>query len=112
MIGSRIKKLRKRKGYSITELARLSDVSKSYLSQIERDLQTNPSLQFLMKVSGPLECQIDYLLGIKDRGKVGTNLLDEEWTHMLIMAIREGMSKEDFEEYRRYNKFKKQEIQQ
>ena len=44
MIGERIKQLRLEKGYSITELAEVSGVSKSYLSYIERNLQTNPSL--------------------------------------------------------------------
>jgi len=42
MIGERIKRLREKKGYSITELARLADISKSYLSQLERGMQCNP----------------------------------------------------------------------
>ncbi|WP_307197005.1 helix-turn-helix domain-containing protein [Neobacillus niacini] len=50
----------------MTELGRLADVSKSYLSQLERGLQTNPSLQFLVKVSKTLETSIDFLLQDKE----------------------------------------------
>lgn len=38
MIGKKIRKLRQKKGLSITELGKLADVSKSYLSQLERGL--------------------------------------------------------------------------
>src|SRR5690348_14611225 len=62
MVGQKIKRLRQQKGYSITELGRLADVSKSYLSQLERGLQTNPSLQFLVKVAEPLDTSVQYLL--------------------------------------------------
>ena len=52
MIGERIKNLREQKGYSITQLAELANISKSYLSQIERNVQKNPSIDFLMKLAG------------------------------------------------------------
>ncbi|MCY9128792.1 transcriptional regulator SinR, partial [Bacillus spizizenii] len=47
MIGQRIKQYRKEKGYSLSELAEKAGVAKSYLSSIERNLQTNPSIQLL-----------------------------------------------------------------
>ncbi len=49
LIGQRIKQYRKEKGYSLSELAEKAGVAKSYLSSIERNLQTNPSIQFLEK---------------------------------------------------------------
>lgn len=49
MIGRTIRLYRKRKGYSINQLAVESGVSKSYLSKIERGVHTNPSVQFLKK---------------------------------------------------------------
>jgi XRE family transcriptional regulator, master regulator for biofilm formation len=79
MIGKKIKRLRQQKGYSITELGRLADVSKSYLSQLERGLQTNPSLQFLVKVTKPLDTSIDFLLKESKVQKSLCNELDEEW---------------------------------
>ncbi|MEH7251216.1 helix-turn-helix domain-containing protein [Neobacillus niacini] len=105
MIGKKIKRLRQKKGYSITELGRLADVSKSYLSQLERGLQTNPSLHFLVKVSKPLDTSIDYLLQNATEQKVDDNLLDEEWKGLIRQAIEDGLKKEDFHEYRKYIKF-------
>lgn len=103
MIGQRIKKLRQKKGYSITELADLANVSKSYLSYIERDLQKNPSLQFLSKLTIPLETSIEYLLG---NGKKDEKL-DEEWRTLIENGIEEGMSKEEFLQFREFVRFQK-----
>ena len=105
MIGKKIKRLRQQKGYSITELGRLADVSKSYLSQLERGLQTNPSLQFLVKVSKPLDTSIDFLLQDAKAATCGGNELDEEWKVLIRQAIEDGLKKEDFYEYRKYIKF-------
>ena len=105
MIGKKIKSLRQQKGYSITELGRLADVSKSYLSQLERGLQTNPSLQFLVKVSKPLDTSIDLLLQESKANKCRNIDLDEEWKVLIRQAIEDGLRKEDFHEYRKYMKF-------
>lgn len=107
MVGERIKKLRERKGYSITELAELAGVSKSYLSYIERNLQNNPSLQFLSKIAIPLDTTIPFLLGTDDNKSHPfiDQLLDEEWRNLIQKAINDGMSKEDFKNYRDYIRF-------
>lgn len=47
IVGEKIKRLRIRKKYSITELSEKANVSKSYLSYIERGIQENPSVQVL-----------------------------------------------------------------
>jgi XRE family transcriptional regulator, master regulator for biofilm formation len=105
MIGKKIKRLRQQKGYSITELGRLAEVSKSYLSQLERGLQTNPSLQFLVKVSGPLDTSLDFLLRDTKEQKCVDFDLDEEWKVLIRHAIKDGLKKEDFHEFRKYIKF-------
>lgn len=106
MIGSRIKELRKQKRLTITELAKRAGVSKSYLSYIERDVQKNPSLQFLTKISKPLDTSIEYLLG-EEKNDITTNeILDKEWTKLLMNAIDDGLSKEDFQEFQNFIKFK------
>lgn len=105
MLGDRIRNLRKEKGYSITELAELAGVSKSYLSYIERDLQNNPSLQFLLKISAPLDTSIEYLLGNEESRPNTIGKLDEEWEKLIQKAISEGFSKEDFQNYREYITF-------
>lgn len=97
MIGERIKLLREKKGYSITKLADLAGVSKSYLSYIERNVQNNPSLQVLAKIAYHLDSDIEYLLD-RDLSLNASinNVLDEEWHSMIKEAVDEGMSKGDF----------------
>ncbi|MFD0588442.1 helix-turn-helix domain-containing protein [Paenibacillus sp. GCM10027627] len=97
MIGERIKSLREKKGYSITKLADLAGVSKSYLSYIERNVQNNPSLQVLAKIAYHLDTHIEYLLGEDLSPKVWVDeVLDEEWHSIIRDAVDEGMSKGDF----------------
>lgn len=108
MVGERLKELRLEKGYSISELAELAGVSKSYLSYIERDVQKNPSLQFLKKIASTLETEVEDLLGPSSSEDLSNDfVLDEEWSHLLNKAIEEGMSKNDFKEFRDYLKFRK-----
>jgi XRE family transcriptional regulator, master regulator for biofilm formation len=59
MIGKRIQRLRIEKGLTLSELAENAGVSKSYLSTIERDVQKNPSVQFLEKIASVLNVKID-----------------------------------------------------
>lgn len=97
MIGERIKLLREKKGYSITKLADLAGVSKSYLSYIERNVQNNPSLQVLAKIAYHLDSDIEYLLDRDLSLNASTsNVLDEEWHSIIKEAVDEGMSKGDF----------------
>jgi XRE family transcriptional regulator of biofilm formation len=98
MIGERIKSLREKKGYSITKLADLAGVSKSYLSYIERNMQNNPSLQVMAKIAAPLDSNIEYLLGEEHLPKIHEEeMLDEEWQLIIKNAVDEGMSKGDFQ---------------
>ncbi|WP_449622379.1 helix-turn-helix domain-containing protein [Robertmurraya sp. Marseille-Q9965] len=99
MVGERIKQLRTKKGYSISELAKIAGVSKSYLSYIERNVQRNPSLQFLTKIAETLETSMEYLLE--------EELLDEEWISLIKKAKDEGVTKEDFQQYLDFVRFKK-----
>jgi XRE family transcriptional regulator of biofilm formation len=62
MIGKRIHQLRTELGLSLTELARRAGVAKSYLSNIENDLQKNPSIQFLYKICIVLNIDTHVLL--------------------------------------------------
>ncbi|WP_066387063.1 helix-turn-helix domain-containing protein [Neobacillus mesonae] len=62
MDGSKLKQLREEKGFSLTKLSELTAISKSYLSLIERDIQTNPSLDIIEKISKVLEVEVDYFI--------------------------------------------------
>ncbi|MBH5317313.1 helix-turn-helix transcriptional regulator [Paenibacillus sp. GSMTC-2017] len=113
MIGERIKSLREKKGYSITKLADLAGVSKSYLSYIERNVQNNPSLQVLAKIAFHLDTNIEFLLGEDLSPKVWVDeVLDEEWHSIIRDAVDEGMSKGDFRALKdlvRSNKWKEEQ---
>ncbi|RKD23191.1 transcriptional regulator [Ammoniphilus oxalaticus] len=104
MIGDRIRKLRLDRGLSLSELAERADVAKSYISSIERNLQTNPSLQFLEKISAVLGVAVDSL--ILDSESVDPNDLDREWTELVREAMSSGVSKEQFKEFLEYNRWK------
>ncbi|MFJ8527322.1 helix-turn-helix domain-containing protein [Bacillus sp. NPDC094106] len=104
MIGERIKRLRLQRGISLTELAEKAGVAKSYISSIERNLQKNPSIQFLEKIATVLQIPIDTLLHDEATSK---SQLDSEWTHLVREAMNSGVSKEQFREFLEFTKWKK-----
>jgi len=103
VIGPRIKKYRTQKNLSLSELAERAGVAKSYLSSIERNLQSNPSVQFLEKVSAVLGVSVNVLL---DKNENDSNELDYEWTKLVQDAMKSGVSKEQFREFLEFNKWK------
>ncbi|MFC5773239.1 helix-turn-helix domain-containing protein [Ectobacillus antri] len=103
MIGERIKRLRLQRGISLTELAEKAGVAKSYISSIERNLQQNPSIQFLEKISSVLRVPLDSLLYDKSFEEQD---LDSEWTQLVKDAMNSGVSKEQFREFLEFNKWR------
>lgn len=61
-IGEKIRALRVEKGLSVNEFARKSGVSKSYISNIEREVQKNPSLIVMGKLAKTLDVSLEELL--------------------------------------------------
>ncbi|MDY0393247.1 helix-turn-helix domain-containing protein [Virgibacillus halophilus] len=103
MIGEKIKRLRKIKNMSISELAERANVAKSYLSSIERNIQTNPSIQFIEKISAVLGISVNDLI---DRPEEDENKLDDEWMMIVREAMESGVSKEQFKEYLEFTKWR------
>lgn len=101
MIGKRVQHLRLAKGLSLTELAERAGVAKSYLSSIERDIQSNPSIQFLEKIGAVLGVSIEDFLYPKEEES-----LDEEWSELVKEAMSSGVSKEQFREFLEFNKWR------
>ncbi len=60
MLGERIRALRKSQNLKLNDIAQMSDLSVSYISQLERNL-VEPSLSSLKKIAGALKTPI-YLL--------------------------------------------------
>ena len=107
MIGDRIKEMRLQKRYSITRLAEKAQISKSYLSQIEKGSNSNPSLQMLHKIAASLGTSVDYLIDETNEHMKADPYITEEWLELLSRAIGQGMTKEDFIEFYQYLSFKK-----
>ncbi|MBP1971184.1 XRE family transcriptional regulator of biofilm formation [Virgibacillus natechei] len=104
MIGEKIKNKRQEKEMSLSELAERAKVAKSYLSSIERNLQTNPSIQFIEKVSKVLGVSANDL--IKEDNTEVTDKLDDEWLSIVQEAMKSGVTKEQFKEYLEFNKWR------
>lgn len=106
MIGEKVKRLRTEKGLSISELAERAGVAKSYLSSIERNIQSNPSIQFLEKIAAVLDISVESLLLETEPTETEQEELDEEWTNLIREAMESGISKEQFREFLEFNRWK------
>lgn len=107
MVGEKVKQYRENKGLTINEFSHLSGVSKSYISSIERGLQQNPSIQVLQRLSDALGVELKQILGFNSKSSIQ---LDEEWLRLVKLAIKEGLTKEEFLEYIQYLQFKRNKV--
>ena len=105
LLGERIKEIRKEKGMTISELAERAGVAKSYLSSIERNKQTNPSIQFIEKVSEALGISVNDIIHRNDDMDIED--LDNEWLEIVLEAMESGVSKQQFKEFLEFNKWRK-----
>lgn len=65
-VGQTLQSLRKARSLSLEELSRRSGVSKSMLSQVERNL-ANPTIALVWRLANALGVSINDLLGIKNK---------------------------------------------
>lgn len=81
--------LRTEKGFSLSELARKSEISKSLLHRIENQDGSNPELETLQKISRALGITVGELLG-NELVKSARSLPDErpEWLSSLTARLR------------------------
>jgi XRE family transcriptional regulator of biofilm formation len=103
-IGKRIRSIRIQKGLSLTELANRAGTAKSYISSVEREIQLNPSIQFLNKVSSALSVNVEQLLS---DDKYVHEELDSEWMELTKEAMESGVSKDQFKEFLEFQKWQK-----
>ncbi|MEX6700367.1 helix-turn-helix domain-containing protein [Peribacillus frigoritolerans] len=94
MIGYRVKSLREERKMSITELSAKSGVAKSYISSLERNLQTNPTILVLEKIARILCIKVDALLN-----EQADKSMDEEWLEIMQDVMGSGISKEEMREF-------------
>jgi len=62
MLGDRIKTLREQNGIGVNELARMANMNASYISAIERNVKTNPSIDVLEKIATALQVSVSDIL--------------------------------------------------
>lgn len=73
MIGDRIRTIRVQKRMTLSNLAEKANVTKSYLSNIERNISTNPTIEFVEKVALALNMKPESLLGWeKDENEISS----------------------------------------
>ncbi|MBP1967075.1 helix-turn-helix domain-containing protein [Paenibacillus aceris] len=106
MIGKRVQQLRKEKGLSLTELAERAGVAKSYISSLERDIQKNPSIQFLEKIAAVLKVPVERLIDEQEQTTENSLELDQEWYDIIKEAMTSGVDKQQFREFLDFNKWR------
>ncbi len=79
---------------SISELSTKSGVAKSYISSLERNLQTNPTILVLEKIANILCISVDALLHDHI-----DHIIDDEWMEIMKDIMRSGISKEEIREF-------------
>ncbi|WP_057912985.1 helix-turn-helix domain-containing protein [Peribacillus muralis] len=99
MIGKNIAELRKKRGYTLSELAEQANISKSYLSNIERNLNQNPSLQVMEKIAHVLNVDFVSLLK-KENTMEAPYYLEKEWLEFVQELQRCGLKKEQLSQYK------------
>ncbi len=99
MIGKNINNIRKQKGFTLSDLAKRTGISKSYLSNIERDLKKNPSIQAMEKIAAVLEVDLKTLLEFG--AELETNQqLEQEWLDFIYEIKKTAIDKERIHEYK------------
>lgn len=103
MIGSNIYKFRKNRGLTLSDLAEQAHISKSYLSNIERNLNQNPSIQIVERIAKVLSVDFRLLLGID----TSLGLPDDEWIRFINDLRESGIQKDQLQEYKMVLEFAK-----
>jgi transcriptional regulator with XRE-family HTH domain len=68
-LGARVKELRRRRGFTLEDLAQCTGVSRAMISKVERG-EKNPTLVVAAKVAEGLGVTISELLGVEERREI------------------------------------------
>ncbi|MCM3717678.1 helix-turn-helix domain-containing protein [Fictibacillus phosphorivorans] len=101
-IGMQIKKYRLQNHNSLSKLAAVAGISKSYLSSIENH-ETNPSAQMIQKIAKALDVPVENLLNTKEES------LDPEWIELVSQAKEMGIDQENIRDFLAYEAWKRSE---
>ncbi|PYZ95074.1 transcriptional regulator [Salipaludibacillus keqinensis] len=104
MIGHNIQLFRRKKGLTLTELAERANISKSNLSNIERNINQNPSIKVLEKLASVLDEQLISILGIQPSNQLNS-IVDEDLAEFILKLKKQGITKVQLEEYKKVIEF-------
>lgn len=100
MIGKNIAEIRKRRGYTLSELSQLAKISKSYLSNIERNINRNPSVDVIQKIAKVLSVDLVTLLNSEsDSDHDRHPFIEKEWIDFVSKLKNLGLDKEQLDQY-------------
>ncbi|OLO42177.1 hypothetical protein BTR23_02850 [Alkalihalophilus pseudofirmus] len=91
MVGQTIRKFRKEKGLTQTELAIRAGVDKSYLRSIERKDNEYPSFTFVEKIAQALNISVDSILV-----ESSLDTIDPDWDKIILEALQAGVTPEEY----------------
>ncbi|MBM6619061.1 helix-turn-helix domain-containing protein [Bacillus suaedaesalsae] len=94
MNGKKIQDLRTKKGMTLSELSKVSGVSKSYLSFIERGIQKNPSIDVIERLAAALEVQPHVIYSKITKPQLSLKELDQEVIELAIEMSKANINKE------------------
>ncbi|MCM3724918.1 helix-turn-helix domain-containing protein [Neobacillus cucumis] len=98
MIGNTIFDIRKQKGLTLSELAKRAKISKSYLSNIERNLNRNPSIEVVKRIAEVLDIEFDAFLSKKNNDiQLG---IDQDLIDFVAELKESGIGKEQIKEFK------------
>lgn len=93
MLGNQIQKLRREKNLTLSQLAVKTEISKSYLSHIERNIQRNPSIEILTKLASALEVNIQTLITPDPPEPIletSSEQKEKDWNQLINNALASG----------------------
>ncbi|WP_062109532.1 helix-turn-helix domain-containing protein [Bacillus niameyensis] len=105
MIGKNISEIRKRKGLTLTELAERAGIAKSNLSNIERNLNQNPSINIIEKIAVVLGVDVDTLLNTNTNVEAKQQEIEEEWIDLIHELKESGVEKEQIQGFKTLMEF-------
>ncbi|MBT2736744.1 helix-turn-helix domain-containing protein [Bacillus sp. ISL-7] len=99
MIGKTMYEFRKQKGLTLSELAKRTKISKSYLSNIERDLNRNPSIDVVKRIATVLDVELDIFLSIEKTNDV-PQVVDQDLIDFAAQLKETGIEIEQIKDYK------------
>lgn len=94
-----------KKGITLSELAERAGISKSYLSNIERNLNQNPSIQVIRKIAHVLDVDLKFLINTGQNDEREQPLLDKEWIDLANEFKKSGIEKNQIQEFKQLIEF-------